>query len=307
MQVSPLQVLPVSYVTTIPGDTTLYYVQAILRDTQSSKVLQSINLTNVSSTPNRYVGQFSADVITDASGLGRQIDITISVYTDSGYTTLSNNYQILQLNYTVLQPWIQNLGMGGGMNIDYEKLQKMFDGGRVSNEEIGNEIAARLPKHRVQYNRIKREVEEISEGSRKSLSKEFGDHVEKISKILSTITNIQGEFGESELQRHMALESRIQSLEDRIGEGRAVSSKERLSMKKELISAIKEFREDHKKINDSSIKEGDKKLKIAFSELQEYLEGNMSDRVLSINYPPAPKIKEKKEEISSDEIMALLR
>lgn len=121
MQLSPKSPIPTAWTASIPTDTTLYYVRAVLRDTASSATLQSLNLTRESSTPNRYVGTFNP--VSDPSGLGRPVDITVSVYEDSAYTTLSVNYQILQTSYVVLQPFIANLGNGGGgSNISYEKI-----------------------------------------------------------------------------------------------------------------------------------------------------------------------------------------
>lgn len=121
MQLSPKSAIPVSYTASIPGDTTLYYVQAVLRDTATSAILQTLNLTRQSVTPNRYVGSFNP--VSDPSGLGRPVDVTISVFEDAGHTTLSTNYQILQLAYVVLQPFIANLGNGGGgSNVSYEKI-----------------------------------------------------------------------------------------------------------------------------------------------------------------------------------------
>ncbi len=309
MQISPLQNLPVAYETSIPGDTTLYYVQAVLRDTALSTVLQTLNLKNVSSTPNRYVGQFSGSNLTDASGLGHAVDVTISVYTDSGYSSLSPNYQILQTSYVVLQPWINNLGMGGGLNIDYDKLQKMFDGTKINNNEIGNEVAKKVPRTQVDYDRVNESVLGASEGIRAALSGELQGHVETISKMLLDASKGSNEANTAHGARLQALESRIQGLERGMRESTTLSSKERSAMKNELISVLKEIREESKKSNESTSKESDKRLKKAVEDIQNYLGDNLSEKEIKMVYSMAPQKrgKEEKNNYSADEYLRLLR
>ena len=305
MPVSPNTAWPVAYETSIPGDTTLYYVRAILRDTASSTILQTLNLKNISSTPNRYVGQFSG--VSDPSGMGRQVDVTISVYTDSGYTTLSPNYQIYQTAYTIIQPWIQNLGTGGGLNIDYDKLQKMFDGAKVTNAVIGNEKA---PKVRFNYKRVEDAMSGSSEGIRAALSDELQGHVKNLSGALSAISKASQEAQGAHGARLEALELRIAGLESRIGDGQRMSSKERSQVKNELLSAVKEFRQESKKYNDESPKNSEKMLKKSFGEIQDYIESNLSEKEIKINYTPTTR-KEKKEEekplFTAESVMSLLR
>ena len=125
MNISPNQQLPVSYTVSDPNDTTLYYVRAVVRDTQSSATIQSLNLTRVSSSPNRYVGILNP--ISDSSGLGRAVDVTITVYTDSGYSTPSGNYQLLQDAHLVIQPYLPTLGTGGASGFDYEKFTELME------------------------------------------------------------------------------------------------------------------------------------------------------------------------------------
>jgi hypothetical protein len=284
--VSPNNQIPVSYSTTIPGDTTLYYVQAVLRDTQSSTVLQTLNLKNVSSTPNRYTGAFNP--VSDPSGLGRPVDVTISVYTDSGYTTLSNNYQILQLNYLVIQPWLPTLGSGGGLNIDYDKLQKMFDGAQVTNAEIGNEKAPRI-----NYKRLEEGYTGAHEATRLALSTELKGHITNISSILSDISKAHGQSKEAVEARFSALEARIQGLDENMGKAYQMSSQQGSGTKTELLSALKEFREEYGKNTKEGSKSSEEKLNKSMDDLREYIASNLSEKEIKINYTPtSPKRKE---------------
>lgn len=289
MQLSPNSVIPVSYTVSLPGDTTVYFVQAVLRDTQSGATLQTLNLANVSTTPNRYQGVFNP--VSDPSGLGRAIDITISVYTDAGHTTLSLNYQVLQLNYVILQPWIQNLGMGGGMNIDYEKLQSMFDGAKVGNEEIGNEVARRIPRTKVDYGKIENYTITASEKTKTSLSSEIGKHMGILSKTLSDIkSNVA-------LQSHIkSLEARIQSLESKSLRGQDISFRIHSELKNELSSALSEFRQGQAKSyfsNMSNDHVNNERIKNAISDLSDYIHRHLKQANPSVGVE-TPKKKEKR-------------
>lgn len=297
MQLSPNSLIPVSYTTSIPGDTTLYFVQAVLRDTQSGKTLQTLNLTNVSSTPNRYQGSFSP--VSDPSGLGRAVDVTISVYTDSGHTTLSPNYQILQLNYVILQPWIQNFGMGGGMNIDYVKLQEMFDGSRVGNEEIGNEVARKVKRTKVDYDKIDEMVGSKMEKNRSSLSSELKGHATNLSKIMSDALSAVSGLREDHNKNVSDLGYRIKQIENKIENGQSVSSKEIGSIREGLKSLSSDVSSSAKSTLDKSTGEHSKKIEETMqkvvSEFQEYLHDNLSEKEIKIQYTPtSPKKEEKK-------------
>lgn len=114
----PLVYQNVTYVT----DPTLYYVQAIIRDSITGGTLITKNLTHEGS--GRYTSSFLAPQ--DTSGEGRHIDVTITLYTDSGYTTKSPDYQERNFNYVIKSARI----FGGGSSsssVDYEYIKKMID------------------------------------------------------------------------------------------------------------------------------------------------------------------------------------
>lgn len=303
MQLSPNSLIPVSYTASIPGDTTVYFVQAVLRDTQSSNILQILNLKNVSSVPNRYTGNFIP--VSDPSGLGRPIDITISVYTDSGHTTLSSNYQILQLNYTILQPWIQNLGMGGGLNIDYDKLQKMFDGAQVTNAEIGNE---KTPKRdRVNYKRLEKGTLGAHEAMRSAISEELKGHVTSLMSLMSDIAKGHGDVGTLVMDRFDKLEKTIGNINTNLDKGHRISQKERAEVKEELMRSITDFKEEFGKTNKEGSKNSEEMLKKAIEDIQDYLGDNLSEKEIKMVYNMAPQKREKEKNIfSPDHIGDLL-
>jgi DNA repair exonuclease SbcCD nuclease subunit len=59
------------------------------------------------------------------------IDVTTHVYTDAGYTTASENYSIESNVYNVIQQWNHAAGLGGGLDVNYEKVR------RIVQEELG--------------------------------------------------------------------------------------------------------------------------------------------------------------------------
>lgn len=133
-QLDPQETFPIVYVLSDPSDTGTYYVRAVLRNSVTGAIvrvagLDYVNLTNLGSR--RFSKTIQAP--NDASGLGTYIDITVSVYTDSGYTTKSDVYQEENTKYRIQQRWSPAMGNGGGYgtaggsnaSIDYKKLAEV--------------------------------------------------------------------------------------------------------------------------------------------------------------------------------------
>lgn len=85
-----------------------YYVRAVIRDSYTDAVLETLNLTN------RGGQRFSSNwlVAPDPSGMGRDISIVTSVYTDAGYTAKSENYGDEENTHLIEEN--SPLGKGGG-------------------------------------------------------------------------------------------------------------------------------------------------------------------------------------------------
>lgn len=228
MNLSPTQQIPVSYTVSDPNDTTLYYVRAVVRDTQSSTTLQSLNLTRVSSSPNRYVGLLNP--VYDPSGLGRMIDVTITVYTDSGYTTPSQNYELVQNPHLVIQPWLPTLGTGG-VGFEYDKMAQLIElvldkKIKGSTKEIRDDFGSVIPKQisernddfkEYQNNLISQAISDIQDGLNGHSSKiidsseksyrGFNESLGQIGQVLSRIiedSKKTSENGKSDLESHVS-------------------------------------------------------------------------------------------------------
>ncbi len=116
-------------------DPTTYYARAVIRDSISGDTIQTVNLNDDGN------GRFTRlwEVPSDVSGLGFYIDITISVYSDSGYTTKASAYGDSNEQYLVFERRPASMGGGGGADVDYKKIEKML-------QMLGEEIRRAMPE-----------------------------------------------------------------------------------------------------------------------------------------------------------------
>ena len=91
-------------------DTATYYVRAVIRDARTDEILATLNLDDKGGQ--RFTKTWL--VCADPSGQGRDISIVTSVYTDTGYTTKSENYGDEENTHLVEDN--QHLGRGGAGN-----------------------------------------------------------------------------------------------------------------------------------------------------------------------------------------------
>lgn len=124
MQISPQKAFPITWVSSVPGDSDTHYVQAVVRNSLTMATLTTVNLTDQSG------GIFSKSYTTPAdpsiTGTGYYIIITITVYTDSGYATKDQNFAVITNEYlvkTLVDP--QTFLGGGGGVLDYREIKKV--------------------------------------------------------------------------------------------------------------------------------------------------------------------------------------
>jgi hypothetical protein len=135
--ISPGENFDVFYYLRNHTDSTTYYVRAKIYDVRSGDVLQTINLTQSPNNTHLYAKTVQAPP--DAPGYGRNIVAIATVYTDSGYTTKSTDYEE-QEQYFLVRALPPLLGGGGG--IDYREIRDMM------REEIGKAIKSIPPAPR---------------------------------------------------------------------------------------------------------------------------------------------------------------
>ena len=121
-----------------PADTNTNYVQIVVSYSASSKVITTLNLTDKGNQ--KFVGSFL--VPSDITGNGYYLDIKISIYSDSGYTTLSPNYPIASIQYFVNTPISAMAFNGGGDGIDEGTLIKILE--KMLGKHIGG---LKFPKY----------------------------------------------------------------------------------------------------------------------------------------------------------------
>lgn len=126
MQLNPLEQFTVVRQIEDHTDLNTYYVRAVIRNARTDALITTLNLTNQGNQRFSRAWQVSPDV----SGQGFYVSITTSVYTDSGYTTKSENYGDREQTYLV-QARMNNVlggsGGGGGPDIDYKKIKEIID------------------------------------------------------------------------------------------------------------------------------------------------------------------------------------
>lgn len=109
----------------MPGDTTTYYVQGVVKNSTTGVVIKTINLTDKGGQ--RFEGNFQLPA--DTLGTGLHIDITTSVYTDSGHIIYSQLYTIDNAVYIIRDTsrWGVGGGNSSGSSTDYKIIKKLLD------------------------------------------------------------------------------------------------------------------------------------------------------------------------------------
>lgn len=125
-QVAPSTSLRVVYLIQDHTDTNTYYVRSVIRNSVTGTILSTIDLTDTGNR--RFFGTYNTPAAEDM-----YIDITTTVYSDSGYTIKAQDkYEELQ-QYLIKTPWALSLGgFGGGdtivksEGIDYKKIREII-------------------------------------------------------------------------------------------------------------------------------------------------------------------------------------
>lgn len=125
MQIEPQYTFPLVYQISDPTDTGTYYVQSVIRNSLTGSLITTVNLTDGGN------GRFYGSTLSpkDPTGLGFHIDVTTTVYTDSGYSAVSEKYQKESRNYLVKklgQFGFGGAGGGSGVDIDYQRIREII-------------------------------------------------------------------------------------------------------------------------------------------------------------------------------------
>ncbi len=145
-------------------DTATYYVKAVIRNAYTDTIIDTLQLTDKGGQ------RFKKDwlVPADPSGQGFYISIVTSVYTDSGYTTKSENYGDDENTY-LIQDRVINRGGGGDNSLDMVSIRQAI------REEIAN-----IPKVTEKWEEILLAIANLD--IPKDNTKQIIDEIKKISK-----------------------------------------------------------------------------------------------------------------------------
>jgi len=180
LQLNPREVFTIVRQIEDHTDTNTYYVRAVVRNAKTDALLENVDLD--SKGDQRYSKDYI--VPTDVSGNGFWISIITSVYTNSGYTTKSDNYGDKLDTYLVQERYQfnPNYPIPVGPDIDYNRVRKIIK------EEIAKipPTEVKVPKAMVVTKEIIKEVKvpQIIENTKEVIKKvEVPKIIEVESKI----------------------------------------------------------------------------------------------------------------------------
>jgi hypothetical protein len=117
-QIAPAESYQISYFLRNHTDATSYYVRVRVYDVQTGELLDTQNLEQSATNSRLFIKTLTAPA--DPAGYGRSIVAIATVYTDSGYTTKSDNYEEQEQYFLVKVPQL----FGGGGSIDLDGLRR---------------------------------------------------------------------------------------------------------------------------------------------------------------------------------------
>jgi|CXWL01.1.fsa_nt_gi hypothetical protein len=129
MQLSPGEVFAIVRQLADPNDTGTYYVRATIRNARTDALLDTKDLTD------RGGQRFSTEYqVPSKSSDAIYISISTRVYTDSGYTTLSDVYG-QEIETYLVEMRQQHFG-GGGSSISYKRIEEIIAAALLAAEKV---------------------------------------------------------------------------------------------------------------------------------------------------------------------------
>jgi hypothetical protein len=122
IQIRPGEYLPISRQIADSSDSTTYYVRSYLYKRKGSieTLLDTIDLEDKGSQRFSYNYQVPQDAD------DYFLSIITKVFTDSGYTTLSDMYGATEETHLIAERWGLQFGGGGSANINYNRVRKII-------------------------------------------------------------------------------------------------------------------------------------------------------------------------------------
>lgn len=118
MQLQPGEMMAIVRQLADPNDAGTYYVRATIRNARTDALIDTKDLTD--RTGQRFSVEYQ---VPSKSSDAIYISISTRVYTDSGYTTLSDMYG-QEIETYLVEMRQQHFGGGGGSGISYKKIEE---------------------------------------------------------------------------------------------------------------------------------------------------------------------------------------
>lgn len=198
-------------------DSSTYYVRAIVRDADGTTI-DTLDLED--KTGQRF--QISYRVPADPSGQGRYISVVTSVYTDSGYTTKSQNYGDEETTYLIFDRVMPAMRGGGGGNLG--------GGGSLDSGTIRRIVSEELEKAKpepieipevemptMRFDEVLGAIQKVTKAI-KAVPTEKVD----LSGVLQGLTALAGKIDDKEVTPEADLQPIVEAVQDiqkNIGEG----------------------------------------------------------------------------------------
>lgn len=128
-----------------PYITDTFYVKAVIRNAYTDAIIDTLQLTDKGGQRFKKDWQVPAD----PSGQGFYISIVTSVYSDSGYTTKSENYGDEESTYLVADRLLNAMRGGGDNSLDLYSIRKVIQEELNKGLEKVKPEPVKIPKQKV--------------------------------------------------------------------------------------------------------------------------------------------------------------
>lgn len=169
-QLTPKERFPIARQLDNASDPSTYYLRATIKDADGTTI-DTVDLTHIA---NHYYSK-TWEVSADPGQEGRFITITVKVYDDAGYSTLSGVYAATSETYLIQKRLVYNLvGGGGGADISYKKIED------IVNKGVGK---IKIPDKKIDLSPIEENINRLHE--------HVGKVEGKIDEVKSQVASIE--------------------------------------------------------------------------------------------------------------------
>ena len=187
-------------------DSATYYVRAVIRNAYTDATIDTLDLTSRGSQ--RFSKNWQVPV--DTSGQGFYISIVTSVYTDSSYTTKSENYGDEETTYLVQDRVPLGRGAGAG-GVDYFRLREIVKDEleKAKPKEPEPIQFPEIPKYEMRWDEILAAVKNIEVKAEKIDQKETD-----LSPVLDALNDVKQAVVDKEVTEATDLTPVLERLSD---------------------------------------------------------------------------------------------